>query len=357
VCDDENALYMILTQIVADLRAAGTLVVASSGNQGSDTAMSSPACLTGVISVGATDTSDEVAGLSSTNEETDLMAPGAGVVTTALGGGVTVPLTGTSIASPTVAGCVALIEEGAPAATLDQVEASLEATAVRVRRSGVPYRRINCEAAERTLAYPAHGYPDVAAGSLADLGLRWAKDEAVVVANFPDGGFHPDDPVNRGQIVNMYWTLMGQPGGSPPHGFRPPDVPANAFYDEALDWAKAEHLVTGYTRARDCNPRPRPCYRPRDPVLRGQLVNMAWNMVGAPTGLPDFSYTDVPANAPYRDAMRWADRHGLLNELGTTIEPRRAATRAEVIAFLHRLASVEGAWSGFGGSPPDTVLF
>jgi hypothetical protein len=84
---------------------------------------------------------------------------------------------------------------------------------------------------------------------------------------------------------------------------------------------------------------------------------MAWNLVGAPTGLPEFSYTDIPANAPYRAAMRWADLHGLLNEFGTTVEPKRAATRAEVVAFLHRLASVEGAWSAFGGPPPDTLLF
>lgn len=153
---------------------------------------------------------------------------------------------------------------------------------------------------------------------------------------------------------------MDEPPGSPPHGFRPPDVPTSAFYQQALRWAKAEGLVSGYTGAVDCRPRTAPCYKPRDGVLRGQLVSMLWNMVGAPTGSPAFAYTDIPANAPYRDAMAWADAHGLINEFddnGTLAQPRRAASRGEVVYILHRLASTEAAWDGYGGEPPSHVLF
>lgn len=206
-----------------------------------------------------------------------------------------------------------------------------------------------------TVAYPPHGYPDVPDGSLADDALDWAKAEGVVVADFPDGGFHPAASVNRGQIANILWTFVDQPAGSPPHGFA--DVPAGAWYGDGLDWARAEGLVSGYRRAVDCRPRATPCYRPRDPVLRGQLVNMLWHLVGEPTGFPPFAYTDIPPAAPYRDAMAWADAHDLINTDGTSAQPRRAATRAETVYILHRLASTAAAWSAYGSDPPSAVVF
>lgn len=42
---------------------------------------------------------------------------------------------------------------------------------------------------------------------------------------------------------------------------------------------------------------------------------------------------------------------------GTLAQPKRAATRGEVVYILHRIASVEAAWDAYGGTPPGTVVF
>jgi hypothetical protein len=164
---------------------------------------------------------------------------------------------------------------------------------------------------------------------------------------FPGNRYRPNDPVNRGQIVNMLWQLMGQPSGSPPHGFR--DVPANAFYRPGLDWAKAEGLVRGFPRNR---------YLPADPVNRCQLVNMLWNMVGAPAGSPSPGYNDVASGLYCRPAVAWAKAQGLVSAFagGARFRPMQAAKRGEVAYVLHRLALTESAWSA-SDSVPDPVLF
>ena len=98
-----------------------------------------------------------------------------------------------------------------------------------------------------------------------------------MVTGYPDGRFGPRGPVTRGQVVNLLWAMVGRPTGAPPHGF--PDVAPGAFYGDALDWARDLGLVTGYPDGR---------YRPRDPVTRGQFVNMLFRLAGTPEGWTAF---------------------------------------------------------------------
>lgn len=197
-----------------------------------------------------------------------------------------------------------------------------------------------------TVAIPPHGFGDVPGTAFYDDGVDYAKFFGLV-NGFGGNRYKPNDPVNRGQIVNMLWQLMGQPDGSPAHGFR--DVPANAFYRLGLDWAKAEGLVRGFPGNR---------YRPADPVNRCQLVNMLWNMVGAPTGSPAAGYTDVANRLYCRPAVEWARAQGLVTAFagGARFRPMQAAKRGEVAYVLHRLALTEAAWAS-ADAISDRVLF
>jgi hypothetical protein len=121
-----------------------------------------------------------------------------------------------------------------------------------------------------------HDFPDVPDGAFYEDALSWAT-EAGLVAGFTDGGFHPRDAVTRGQVVNLLWVMVGRPAGAPPHGFT--DVPAGAFYADALDWARDLGLVTGFADGE---------YRPRTAVTRGQFVNMLFRLAGTPDGWTAF---------------------------------------------------------------------
>jgi subtilisin family serine protease len=149
-CDTANAAYMAMAASVANLRAAGVVTVAASGND-SAAAMGAPGCLSGVLSVAASDTRDAMASFSNVSSSTDVVAPGVNVDSDAIGGGI-ITLSGTSMASPAVAGCVALLHQARPAATVASLESALKVTGTPIRRGSFVKPRINCSKALVMLA-------------------------------------------------------------------------------------------------------------------------------------------------------------------------------------------------------------
>jgi subtilisin family serine protease len=119
-------------------RAAGILIVAAAGNSG-DPLMFYPAGLSGVVSVAAVDEFDVEADFSTFNRAVDLSAPGVETLST-------VPtaddpfgyerFSGTSMASPHVAGVAALIWAARPGLDAAELEAVLRASATDLGAAG-----------------------------------------------------------------------------------------------------------------------------------------------------------------------------------------------------------------------------
>lgn len=135
-----DADFPNLAALVEQLRARGTVVVASSGNSSAAT-MAAPACLSGVVSVAASDgitgspTYGEITSFSSVSPVTDVAAPGARVVTTDDGGGTAI-VGGTSFAAPTVAACALLLMQHGFDSSAEQVEARLRTSPLVASRPG-----------------------------------------------------------------------------------------------------------------------------------------------------------------------------------------------------------------------------
>jgi subtilisin family serine protease len=144
-CDNSTSWTMAGAIAIDTLRANGVVAFASSGNDGSGTEMAAPACLSNVISVGATDDADNVASFTDSNASTDVMAPGVGIVSTAIGNGTTAA-SGTSMAAPHAAGCAALFIQTGATVTPDAIEARLESSPVQVTdvTNGLTFPRIDC---------------------------------------------------------------------------------------------------------------------------------------------------------------------------------------------------------------------
>lgn len=86
---------------------------------------------------------------------------------------------------------------------------------------------------------PAHGFGDLGV----DPAVSWAAAGGVVTG-FPDGTFRPADRVTRAQAVVMLWKVAGRPTAPTPPPYT--DVSAEAWFAEALSWADAHGIVTGF---------------------------------------------------------------------------------------------------------------
>lgn len=112
-CDSQ-----MMREAVAYAQGRGTVVVAAAGNHGSD-APSYPAVY--ALSVAATDQADRLASFSAYGDWVDVSAPGVGILST-YRDGTYGQMSGTSMASPVVAGVAALVKAACPSCSVSQVE-------------------------------------------------------------------------------------------------------------------------------------------------------------------------------------------------------------------------------------------
>ena len=169
-CDAQET---VMATAVAQLRAKGVTIFASSGNQGATDRIASPACNSGVIAVGATydgnvdrqpnsgtyqslfgsswpncadmtTTLQTITCFTNSNSQLDLLAPGAPILSTYKDGSVAT-YWGTSQASPTAAGIAALLLEKQPSLTPTELETLLKASGPKVTdaRNGLQFTAIN----------------------------------------------------------------------------------------------------------------------------------------------------------------------------------------------------------------------
>jgi Subtilase family len=138
-----------LRDAVARARAAGVLVVAAAGNEGTAEPQY-PAAFPEAVSVGAAAAGGVLTRYSSFGEWVDFAAPECAPVTAI--GGETLIGCATSVASPLVAGIVALLRAHAPYASADEIESALARTARPVQ--GTRFGLVDAAAALAALGNP-----------------------------------------------------------------------------------------------------------------------------------------------------------------------------------------------------------
>jgi thermitase len=100
------------------------VLIAAAGNDG-DATLNYPAAYPNVVSVAATDDSDQRASFSNANADVEVAAPGVDILSTWNNGGYDT-ISGTSMATPHASAVAAVIRGRFPTATAAQVVARLD---------------------------------------------------------------------------------------------------------------------------------------------------------------------------------------------------------------------------------------
>src|SRR5262245_38942017 len=176
---------------IDNLRSLEIATVAASGNDGFIDSMGAPGCISTAVSVGSTTKSDSISFFSNSVSFLSLLAPGSSIFSS-LPNAEFGFLSGTSMATPHVAGAWTILKQSSPAATVSEVLDALQTTGLPILdpRNGVTISRIRILEALDSLRAPIT--PEV----LVDIRPRGEanrinpnSDKAIRVATLTGHGF------------------------------------------------------------------------------------------------------------------------------------------------------------------------
>lgn len=142
--------------------------------------------------------------------------------------------------------------------------------------------------------------------------------------------FEPQTAMTRGMFVTVLYRLEGKPVVSSSAPFS--DVPASQYYYNAVVWANANSIVTGYDGK----------FSPNDLITREQMAAILYRYASyagygaayANTSVFD-SFPDKGSVSSYfTDAAKWAAYHGLIAGASGKLLPKNTASRAEVAQII-----------------------
>ena len=146
-CDADNLDY---ESEFDTLQSVGIAPVVASGNDGYTNAIEAPGCVSGAISVGSTNDSDEVSSFTDSASFLSLLAPGESVVSSVPGGGVATG-SGTSFATPVVSGAFAILKQKDPSASVSTILSALQATGKPITSSRGTFSRVEMDSALQSI--------------------------------------------------------------------------------------------------------------------------------------------------------------------------------------------------------------
>ncbi len=174
--------------------------------------------------------------------------------------------------------------------------------------------------------------------SFSDISGHWAANNIAFVAargllqGTGNGKFSPDAQLTRGMLVAILWRLEEEPKAAAA-GFS--DVSDSAYYAKAVDWAKANNIVSGVGNNK---------FDPDGNISRQDMITImaryaAYLGITVNGDLSHIAgYSDYSQISTYaQTAMAWAYDHKIVaGTSATQLSPTGTATRVQFAVIIER---------------------
>lgn len=164
-------------------------------------------------------------------------------------------------------------------------------------------------------------FTDVPDDAYFAVAVDWAVHRKITTGT-TETTFSPDDTCTTAQILTFLWRANGQPVSAIENPFV--DVSENNYYYQAALWAAKNGLVEGDV------------FNGSLPCTRASVVTYLWKLSGKERANP-CTFVDVDSDAEYAQAVAWAVRESITNGTSETeFSPEAICTRAQIVTLLYR---------------------
>lgn len=123
--------------------------------------------------------------------------------------------------------------------------------------------------------------------------------------------------------MSFLWRANGSPEPTAANPFT--DIKTTDYFYKAALWAAEKGMVSGSTFSANTD------------CTRASTMEYMWKAAGSPTPTSKASFTDVPANADYAQAVAWAVENEVTSGTGNNqFSPAATCTRGQIMTFLFR---------------------
>ena len=164
--------------------------------------------------------------------------------------------------------------------------------------------------------------------------VNWAQSEGLM-DGVAEGTFDPGGTVTRAMVVTILYRLSGEPDmPESDWGYAYADVDSSAWYAVPVYWARLNGVADGVSDTQ---------FNPTGSITREQLVTMLWRYAGSPAAEGDLTaWSDGASVSDWAaDAVTWAVENGLLTGSDTgALNPQGNASRAELATLMVRASAL-----------------
>ena len=158
--------------------------------------------------------------------------------------------------------------------------------------------------------------------------VNWAVDKELTNGTTATT-FSPGDGCTRAQCVTFLYRYAGSPDVDEGKESKFTDVKSDDYFAPAVAWALENEITTGTTDT---------TFSPGDKCTRAQIVTFLWRYNNKPEAEDTGSFVDVKDDDFYADAVSWAVEKEITKGTSETkFSPEQTCTRAQIVTLLYRM--------------------